>query len=452
MKIVHVITRLILGGAQENTLLTCREQARLGHEVALLAGPPEGPEGSLVEEALRLPIRTVLVPSLVRAVDPWHDLEAYLDLAKHFRDSRPDVVHTHSSKAGILGRLAARRGGVPRIVHTIHGLPFDEYQGRLANWAYRAAERRAARWGRRLIAVSADTADRAAAAGLAPREQIAVVYSALDTDRFRAAAGERDAVRQAWGVGPEEFVFLAIARLFHMKGYEMLLPAFAEAARRRPAARLMIAGAGILRAKFEALAARLGVAERVRFLGLVPTERIPGLVWAADAVVHAGLREGLARVLPQAGLCRRPAVAYDIGGAREVLRDGESGYLLPPPSPRTAAACRVAWSRFSRDHAQGAAPSERGGCPLSRVFGKGGCTLFHGRAAKGTVPFSQQREKGTAPFAGAVAALAAVLDRLAADPAAARKMGLRWPEDVLARFDCRAATAEIMRVYHSVLP
>jgi glycosyltransferase involved in cell wall biosynthesis len=481
MRIVHVITRLILGGAQENTLLTCREQARLGHEVTLFTGPPEGPEGSLVEEALRLPIRTVLVPSLVRAVDPWHDLEAYLDLAKHFRDSCPDVVHTHSSKAGILGRLAARRGGVPRIVHTIHGLPFDEYRGRLANWAFRAAERRAARWSHRLIAVCADMADRAAAAGLAPRGQIAVVYSALDADRFRAAAGERDAVRREWGVGPDEFVFLAIARLFHMKGYEMLLPAFAEAARRREGVRLVIAGSGILRPQYEALAARLGVAERIRFLGLAAAERIPALLWAADAVVHAGLREGLARVLPQAGLCRRPAVAYDIGGAREVLRDGENGYLLPPPSPDVVR--RVAWPRFSRGHVQGAAPDApdaegrvarprfsrghvQGAAPdapdaegrvawprFSRGHVQGAAPdEVRGRAAKGTVPFSQQREKGTAPFAEDVRSLASALDRLAADPAAARAMGERWPADVLARFDCRAATAEIMRVYHSVLP
>jgi glycosyltransferase involved in cell wall biosynthesis len=421
MRIIHVITRLILGGAQENTLLTCREQARLGHEVTLLTGPPEGPEGSLLDEALRLPIRTVLVPSLVRAIDPWHDLEAYLDLGKHFRDSRPDVVHTHSSKAGILGRRAARRSGAACIVHTIHGLPFDEYRGRLANWAYRAAERLAARWSHRLIAVCTDMADRAAAAGLAPRGRVAVVYSALDADLFRAAAGERDAVRREWGVGPDDFVFLKIARLFHMKGYELVLPAFAEVARRRPNARLVIAGSGVLRPELEATAARLGVAERIKFLGLVPAERIPAAIWAADAVVHAGLREGLARVLPQAGLCRRPVVAYDIGGAREVLRDGQNGFLLPAPAMRVVA----------------------------RLSEKGGCTLFRGRPAKGTVPFSEQREKGTAPFAGAVAALASAMDRLAADPAAARRMGERWPQNVLSRFDYRAATGEIMRVYES---
>ena len=454
MKIVHVITRLILGGAQENTLLTCREQARLGHDVTLLAGPPEGPEGSLVDAARALPIRFVLVPPLVRAVDPWHDLEAYLDLAKHFRDIHPDVVHTHSSKAGILGRLAARRAGVPRIVHTIHGLPFDEYQGRAANGLYRALERRAARWSHRLIAVSADMADRARAAGLAPRGDIAVVYSALDTEQFRTAAGERDAVRQAWGAGPEDFVFLKVARLFPLKGHEFVLPAFAEVARRHPRALLVLAGDGILRPQLESLAARLGVAARVRFLGLVTPERMPGAIHAADAVVHAGLREGLARVLPQAGLCERPVVAYDIGGAREVVRDGENGFLLPAPLPRDVA--RLPWQGVAESATASTggkgdgekADGEKGDCPLSRLFGKGGCTLFRGDGPeKGTAPFSQRPEEGTAPFSEAWRPLAEAMSRLAGDPAAARDMGRRWPAEVLARFDCRAATREIMKVY-----
>ena len=386
MKIVHIITRLILGGAQENAILTCLEQSRLGHQVTLLAGPPLGPEGSLLETARAMPFRTVLVPPLRRAIRPWHDIPAYWDLLKHFRDIHPDVVHTHSSKAGILGRRAARAAGVPRIIHTIHGLPFDAYQGALANFVYRAVERRAARWSHRMIAVSADMADRAAAAGLALREAIDVVYSGIDTEPFRAAAGSPWRLRGQWGVGPDDFVFLKIARLFPMKGHELVLPAFAEVFRRHPRAVLVLAGEGILRRRLEAEAFRLRVADRIRFLGLVPPDRIPGLVWAADAVVHAGLREGLARVLPQAGLCRRPVVAYDIGGAREVVRDGENGYLLPPPAP----------------------------------------------GARG--------ESAWRPLAEAMA-------RLAAAPAAARGMGGRWSDDVLRQFDYREAARQIFKTY-----
>ena len=386
MKIVHVITRLILGGAQENTLLTCRQQARLGHDVVLMTGPSPGPEGSLMDWARSLPLRTVLVPELRRAIHPYHDLVAYYDLAKHLRDERPDVVHTHSSKAGVLGRRAARAAGAGGIVHTIHGLAFDGYRSRPAGALYRWAERRAGRWSRRQIAVCRRMADRAAEAGLAPRDHIHVVYSAIDPDRFRAAEAEGGRLRAAWGVGDDAFVFLKLARLFPMKGHALVLPAFARVAAAHPRAVLVLAGDGVLRPALEAEVRRLGVADRVRFLGLVPREQLPAVVWAADAVVHASLREGLARVLPQAGLCRKPVVTYNIGGAAEVVRDGENGYLLPPPLPN-----------------QGHGPT--------------------------------------------VAALAGAMGRLAADPAAARTMGGRWPADVLDRFDYRSATDEILRVY-----
>jgi len=386
MKIVHIITRLILGGAQENTVLTCRAQAHLGHEVVLLTGPPLGPEGSLLDWAAGLPLRTVLVPEMRRPVHPYRDLVAYHDLAKHLRDERPDVVHTHSSKAGFLGRRAAAAVGVGCIVHTIHGLAFDAYRSRAAGAVYRLAERRAGRWSHRLVAVCERMADRAAEAGLAPRGRIDVVYSGMDAARFRAAADERAGVRRAWGVAETDFVFLKLARLFPMKGHRFVLPALAEVARRHPRVVLVLAGEGVLRRRLEREARRRGVGDRVRFLGLVPRERVPGILWAADAVVHAGLREGLARVLPQAGLCRRPVVTYNIGGAAEVVRDGLNGSLLAAPAP-------------------------------------------------------------SGPEAPAVAALAEAMGRLASDPAGARAMGRRWSAADLDRFDYHRATREIMQVY-----
>ena len=396
MKVVHVITRLILGGAQENTLLTCLETARLGHDVTLLAGPPEGPEGSLVEAAQSAPIRTVLVPAMGRPVRPFRDAVAYFDLLKHIREIRPDVVHTHSSKAGILGRRAAHKAGVPCVVHTIHGLAFDCYAGRLARRCYVAAERRAGRWSHRQIAVCRDMAERAETAGVAPGGSIVVVYSAMDTERFRAAEGEREAVRAAWGVGPDAFVFVKVARLFDLKGHAFVLPAFTEVAREVPEAHLVLVGDGRLRPALEAEARRLGVADRVRFEGLVPREHVPGCLWAADAVVHASLREGLARVLAHAGLCRRPVVTYEVGGAVELVDNGVNGFCLPPPP-----------ARFAR--VQVRAPRQ------------------------------------------AWAPLAAAMGRLAADPAAARAMGRAWPEERLRRFDYREATPEVVRVYDEVL-
>ncbi len=386
MKIVHIVTRLILWGAQENTVLTCLEQVRRGHEVVLLTGPPRGPEGSLLEWVRGMPFRTVLVPAMARAIRPGRDLVAYLDLVKHLREERPDLVHTHSSKAGVLGRRAAAAVGVPCIVHTIHGLAFDAYTPWPLRLLYRAVERRAARWSHRLIAVCRRMAERAAEAGLAPRGAIDVVYSAMDTERFRRAADRRGPVRAGWGVVEEAFVFLKLARLAPMKGHEAVLRAFARVAERRPGTVLVLAGDGPLRPRLRRLSERLGVAGRVRFLGLVPREDVPAVLGAADAVVHASLREGLARVLPQAGLCGRPVVAYDVGGAAEVVGPDEGGVLLPPPAP-------------------GASPQEAAG-PLAEA-----------------------------------------MDRLAADPEAARALGRRWNPDRLRPFDYHEATREILAAY-----
>jgi glycosyltransferase involved in cell wall biosynthesis len=294
-------------------------------------------------------------------------------------------------------------------------------------------ERRAARWSDRLVAVCADMADRAAAAGLAPREAIRVVYSAIDTGRFLAAEGERQRLRREWGVTDGAFVLVKVARLAPMKGHEFVLPAFAQAARGHPEAVLALAGDGVLRARLEAEAARLGVARQVRFLGLVPTAEVPGVLWASDAVVHASLREGLARVLAEGGLCRRPVITYDIGGAREVMRDGVNGLLLPPPGrPRTD------WLR----------PAFR--WSLSRSTAMDNIASGIDRAPRpwpqGTGPVALV-EDGDPPWRP----LAEAMRRLLDDPAAARRMGEAWPQDVLQRFDHRAATAEITRVYEEVL-
>src|SRR5438046_7514661 len=141
MRIVHVITRLIIGGAQENTLLSCEGQHARGHEVTLLIGPPIGPEGSLMERAMRGGYRVEVIDLMRRAIRPIKDFRTYRHLVRRLRELRPDVVHTHSSKAGIIGRRAAHKAKVPVIIHTIHGLAFTASTSRLANYMYKRLER-----------------------------------------------------------------------------------------------------------------------------------------------------------------------------------------------------------------------------------------------------------------------------------------------------------------------
>ena len=155
MRIAHVITRLILGGAQENVVLCCEDLLRdYGDDVLLITGPALGPEGSLLDRARAGGVPLAVLPSLRRAIHPWRDVVAYRAIGQALREFRPDVVHTHSAKAGILGRAAAWRMGVPAIVHTVHGAPFHPYQSALARSFFRGCERWAANRCHGLISVA----------------------------------------------------------------------------------------------------------------------------------------------------------------------------------------------------------------------------------------------------------------------------------------------------------
>ena len=147
MRIAHLITRMIVGGAQENTLFNCEDLIRLhGDDVLLVTGPALGPEGDLLKQGRggggeKIDVPTWIVPSLRRAIDPWRDTSSYYALKQVLREFRPDVVHTHSAKAGFLGRLAAWKLRVPAIVHTVHGAPFHPYQNAAARNLFRGCER-----------------------------------------------------------------------------------------------------------------------------------------------------------------------------------------------------------------------------------------------------------------------------------------------------------------------
>jgi glycosyltransferase involved in cell wall biosynthesis len=330
MRIVHVITRLILGGAQENTLLTVEGlHHRHGDDVTLITGPAEGPEGDLFDRAGRQGLKVELMPELVRAVRPATDLRAYHQLRRAIRRLAPEVVHTHSSKAGILGRAAAWRERVPAVVHTIHGLPFGPSERPLKNRLYVALERDAARRCHAIVSVCDAMTEQALAAGVGRPEQYHTIYSGMDVDAFLEPPRPRAEVRRELGLADGEIAFGTVARLFERKGHDDILAVGTRVLAANPRVRFVFIGDGILRDRLIADAERLGVRHAFHFVGLVPPGRIPELLGAVDAVVHPSLREGLARVLPQSLLAGRPAISYDVDGAREVVLP-ETGILLRP--------------------------------------------------------------------------------------------------------------------------
>jgi glycosyltransferase involved in cell wall biosynthesis len=330
MRIVHVITRLILGGAQENTLLTVEGlHHRHGDDVTLITGPAEGPEGDLFGRAEARGLKVELMPELVRAVRPSTDLSAYRLLRRAFRRLRPDVVHTHSSKAGIVGRAAAWHERVPAVVHTVHGLPFGPSESPWKNRLYVALERSAARRCHAIVSVCDAMTEQSLAAGVGRPEQYQTVYSGMDVEAFLAPSRPRDEVRRELGLADDEVAFGTVARLFERKGHDDILAAAPAVLAANPKVRFVFIGDGLLRDRLIAATEQMGLRHAFHFVGLVPPGRIPELLGALDGVVHPSLREGLARVLPQALLTGRPVVSYDVDGAREVVLP-ETGFLLKP--------------------------------------------------------------------------------------------------------------------------
>ncbi len=328
MKICHVITRLIVGGAQENTLATCIGLLRRGHEVDLVLGPQTGPEGSLYRQAEAAGVPLITIDALRRAPYPLLDLRAGWALVELFRRRRYDVVHTHSGKAGFLGRLAARVAGVPLIVHTIHGPSFYRYQNPVGNWLFTWAERLAGEITTQFISVADAMSEQYLGAGIGEPGQYETIHSGMDVRAF-AAARPDPALARSLGIQPGDLVVGKVARLFRLKGHEYLIEAARRIVAREPRTKFLLVGDGIYRDRFARWVARLGLADHFIFAGLVPPTEIPRYLALMDVLVHLSLREGLPRTLPQALAAGKPVIAFDVDGAREICLPERTGLLLP---------------------------------------------------------------------------------------------------------------------------
>ncbi len=342
LRILHISTRLILGGSQENTVLSCEGQARNGHEVHLAFGPIYGPEGSHLERvrAFRAEdgrgIATHELPNMVRELHPVKDhLCFHHDLKRLMREVKPDIVHTHSSKAGIVGRwagwVARNDDRRPAVIHTIHGPPFMPVEGGLAkrvaikgkNAIYTAAERFAAKRCDLILSVADAMTEQFLARGIGRPEQYLTVRSGLETGPFvDIPPGEdRASVRTRLGIGEDDFVIGTVARLAEHKGHDDLLDALGKELRDRPGWKLLWVGDGWWRGRLLQRVADMGLSDRVITTGLVPNAQVPMHMRAMDVLAHPSYREGLPRTVPQALLVGVPAVAHDVDGTREICID-----------------------------------------------------------------------------------------------------------------------------------
>lgn len=324
IKVAHVVTRLDLGGAQQNTVHTVRRLDPARFDAFLVCG-----EGGLLDAEVRSDpgLRAVFLDSLVREVSPLRDLLALLELWKTFRAEAPQVVHTHSSKAGILGRLAAALAGVPVVVHTYHGFGFHDRQSPPVKALYLALERFCARFTTRLIFVSRANAEYAERHGLGRAADAELIRSGVRLGDFPAKT-DAAALKMSAGIGRHKPLVVSIGNLKPQKNAADFVAAAAKVAQKVPEARFVFLGDGPQRKALEAKAFALGLGDKLLFLGW----RRDGAQWlaAADAFAMTSLWEGLPRALVEAMATGLPSVCYATDGVTDLLRDGENGFLVAP--------------------------------------------------------------------------------------------------------------------------
>lgn len=334
-KVLHPITRLIIGGAQENTMLTAQFLDMQKWDVAIVSGPQTGSEGSLIDAVRAGGTPLILEPTLVREVHPIKDLRALIRLMRLMRRERYTIVHTHSSKAGILGRWAAKLAGVPVIVHTVHGWGHHDWQHPLVRAYYILLEKLTLPITDKLIVVSPLNIEKGLADGIGAPNNYCVIRSGIEMERFGHPQVERSTTRATWGIPTDALVVGTVTRLSPQKAPLDFVRAAAIVSKSYPETYFLMVGDGSLHSQVEALAAELGIANRLVLTGL--RRDVPELMAAFDIFALSSLWEGLPRVLPQAMASGLPIVATACDGSAEAVEENVNGFLTPPGEPELLA-------------------------------------------------------------------------------------------------------------------
>lgn len=314
LRVVHVLTSLLRAGAEENTLATCRGQLDRGYDVWLV-------HGQAVDEDLRssLPadLNVIYEPSLVRQISPVDDLRASVRIKRCFTDIEPDIVHTHQSKAGVIGRLAARWARVPIIVHGVHILPFLNTSA-LSRRVFLGLERLVAPWTDAFIAVSQGIRDENLAAGLGTEENNFVVYSGMDLERFTKALPLAEK--------PDGRIITIVGSLEKRKRHSKVLDAFARLSREARDVRICLLGEGPEEDYLKEKARSLGIADRVHFLGF--RNDVERWIASSYVCVLASEREGLPRAVVQYVAGGQPVIVTFFQGVEEIVEDAVNGFIV----------------------------------------------------------------------------------------------------------------------------
>jgi len=327
VKILHIITRLIRGGADENTILNIRGLERDKYDVDLIVGGESDPK--ILDHLDGININ--IISALKRNILPWWDIIALLQLIRCIKKNDYLIVHTHTAKAGFLGRIAAKLAGTPIIVHTLHGTTFHDSINPVAKKIYVALERFVAYFTDKFISVGDDLKKIYIDKKIGSADQYTTIFSGFDIDAFIEAGCLSEDLRaqelKNLGISKENIVIGSVSRLEPRKGHVYLFQAAKKVVDQFPNAKFLIVGEGDYRSKLEQQVEQFKLADAIKFLGY--RSDIAKIISLFDVFLLTSLWEGLPRVLVQAALLGKPIVTFDVEGAREVVKDGVNGSVVP---------------------------------------------------------------------------------------------------------------------------
>jgi glycosyltransferase involved in cell wall biosynthesis len=328
LKVLHIITRLIIGGAQENTLFTAELLDSDIFDVDVLCGPQTGPEGSLIADARKRNINLFIEKNLVREIRPIKDFFIFFRLIYIIKKNAYQIVHTHSSKAGILGRWAAWFAGCPVIIHTVHGWGFHDYQRPWLRNIYILLERLTLKITTKLIAVTRKDIEKGVGAGIGKNQNYTLIRSGIELDRFKNPKRLAADVRSELGIPQDAKIVGTVTRLSPQKAPLIFLQIAALVLEREPNTFFVMVGDGPLRDEIEIRARELGINGHLILTGL--RRDVPELLQLFDLFVLTSLWEGLPRVIPQAMAAGIPVIASMADGNAEIITNNENGLLVKP--------------------------------------------------------------------------------------------------------------------------
>ena len=342
-KILHIITRLDMGGSAQNTLQTCKKlcgryETVLVHGLSYESRMTDREKRIIedgVEDVKAKGVRVIPLPAMVRSIRPIKDLKALLSMVRLIFKEKPDIVHTHSSKAGILGRLAAKIAGVPHIIHTPHGHVFYGHFGPFVSRLFLWIEKFFSKFTDRMVALTDGEKNDYINLSVCPPAKIFKIHSGVNIEQFMNSNGNRVQKRRSLGLDQNGAVIGFVGWLLPIKGPGHLLKAMDDVWHAYPETYLVLVGKGDLDLELRAEALRKSLNGRVKFLGW--RDDVDEIIPLFDILVLPSLNEGMGRVLVEAMAAAKPVVASRVGGIPDLVRDGETGYLVPPADEKALA-------------------------------------------------------------------------------------------------------------------